>query len=206
MAGSSSKTIYLNFIEDARINEMSVVSYKMFFYILKFCELYSAVMISVLLAAVLLYLLQMIVLRIGLERADRARRLEEYEPTVSVIVAARNEEHCIQQCIDSLLKLEYPREKLEITIVNDGSTDRTREIAEMSTDNSAALKVISAMQGEGNLRGKANAISQGIDASSGEILMFTDADCTVPERWVKETVRYFDNGVGVVGGFTLLNA
>src|SRR5258707_4467994 len=145
----------------------------MFFYIQRFYELHPSIMIALLLAAVaIVYIVQMMVLRIGMERADRARRLEEFEPTVSVIVAARNEEDSIQHCIDSLLALEYPDGKLDITIVNDGSTDRTKEIAELSSGGAACVRVISAIPGRGNLLGKANAVSQGIDATSGEILMF----------------------------------
>ena len=56
------------------------------------------------------------------------------------------------------------------------------------------------------MRGKANALAQGIHQSSGEILLFTDADCTVPRQWVRTTVQYFTDDVGVVGGFTLLKA
>ena len=66
--------------------------------------------------------------------------------------------------------------------------------------------MITAVPGKGNMRGKANALAQGIRQSSGEILMFTDADCIVPPRWVRKTVQYFTDEVGIVGGFTLLKA
>jgi len=147
----------------------------------------------------------MLILSIGIEKATQAPRVEDFEPPVSIIVAARNEECYIQSCIESLSKIDYPSAKLEIIIVNDGSTDRTAGIVESYTAANASIKLVTASKGVGNLRGKANALSQGIHVSTGEILMFTDADCTMPNTWVKETVKYFKDNVGIVGGFTLLN-
>src|SRR5262249_33713215 len=98
------------------------------------------------------------------------------------------------------------REKLEAVIVNDGSTDRTREIAEEMARSHTWMKVISTHHGEGNLLGKTNAVSAGIDISRGEILMFTDADCTIPPEWVREAVKCFDEKAGIVGGFTILES
>ena len=163
-------------------------------------------MITLLLAiATIAYVLMMLFLSIGLNRADRAKTVENYEPRVSVIVAARNEEEHIGRCIESLFSIEYPRDKLEIIIVNDSSTDRTADILE-EYRRSKSFRVLRTKPGEGNLRGKANALAQGIEASSGEILMFTDADCTVNPDWIRQTIQFFSQEVGVVGGFTLLRA
>ncbi|HTK82659.1 MAG TPA: glycosyltransferase [Bacteroidota bacterium] len=161
---------------------------------------------TLLVGIILLYLIMMLVLRVGMERSTQAVGAKDYEPHVSIIVAARNEEQCIQQCIESLLKIDYPWEKLECIIVNDGSTDRTAEIAGRFAANDKRIKLLLANPGTGNLRGKANAVAQGIEASKGEILMFTDADCTVPATWARNTVQYFNDHVGVVGGFTVLHA
>ena len=152
------------------------------------------------------YVLLILYLRIGLERADKAQCVEGFEPTVSIIVAARNEELYIADCVTSLSHLDYPSDKLEIIVVNDGSSDRTREIAESYKPLHPHIRVITTTPGEGNLRGKTNAVAQGIDVSSGEILMFTDADCVVPAEWVRNTVKYFDEKTAIVGGFTLLEA
>ncbi len=148
----------------------------------------------------------MVYLKVGLIRAYRTKRNNSFEPKVSVIVAARNEEAHIGACIKSLIRLDYPREKLEAIIVNDSSTDRTSEIAEDLAHNHSWMKVISSRAGEGNLLGKSNAVSAGIDVSHGEILMFTDADCIAPPEWVRETVKCFDEQAGIVGGFTLLES
>jgi 1,2-diacylglycerol 3-beta-glucosyltransferase len=155
-------------------------------------------------AAALLYVAELLFLRLGLSRADAAVSNHGSTPAVSVIVAARNEERLIGACITSLLELDYPAGQLEIVVVNDGSTDRTLEIATSFLSSHPQLKVISATPGRGNLRGKTNAVAQGIKASRGEILLFTDADCQVPRGWVTETAGLFDERTGVVGGFTLL--
>ncbi len=161
---------------------------------------------TVIILAVALYLIELTYLKIGLAMADKHTERTGYEPTVSIIVAARDEEQFIGECIDSLLKLDYPVEKLEIIIVNDGSTDRTNDIIESYIRKGAHITGISTTPGTGNLRGKTNALAQGIDRSTGEILMFTDADCRVSESWVRETVKSFHEDTGIVGGFTVLDS
>lgn len=161
---------------------------------------------TILVIATVAYVLEFLFLRMGLDRSDRLKKNPGYAPSVSIIVAARNEEQYIESCLNSLTQLEYPREKLEIIVVNDRSTDRTSEIIEPFAERYPFIKMFSTRQEEGNLRGKTNAVAHGISVSSGEILMFTDADCTVPRKWVQETVQYFDEKTGVVGGFTVLNA
>lgn len=155
---------------------------------------------------ILLYLLELLILRIGLNRADRISVRESYTPRISIIVAARNEEDFIGDCVHSLLKVDYPKDSLEIIIVNDGSTDRTAEIVTSIAKDNSHIQLVSSIPGSGNLKGKANALDQGIAQSTGEILMFTDADCTVQSSWVKETIKYFTPEVGIVGGYTILEA
>ena len=161
--------------------------------------------IHILLVASFAYILEILLLRIGLGKANRFAKKSDFEPTVSIIVAARNEERQIEQCLSSLLQLDYPRDKLEIIIVNDLSNDRTPAIIEEYVRRHGCVKMVTTLPEEGNLRGKTNAVAAGIDASHGEILMFTDADCVVRQEWVSETVRSFDERVGIVGGFTLLD-
>lgn len=161
---------------------------------------------TILIIALIIYLLELLFLQIGIIKANRVPTFNTYEPTVSVIIAARNEEKFMGDCIDTLLKLQYPSEKLEIIIVNDCSTDRTPEVIHSYMEKHPSLKMITTIPGSGNLQGKTNAITQGIEASTGEILLFTDADCRVPPNWISQTVRYFGKDIGIVGGFTLLDA
>ena len=128
-----------------------------------------------------------------------------YRPTVSIIVAARNEETRIGACISSLLSLSYPRHLLEVIIVDDHSTDRTSEVVQKHLAGDRTFRLVQAGEPAGALRGKVNALVAGIEQASGEILLFTDADCVVPAGWVENTVQYYaDEDVAIVAGFITL--
>lgn len=127
-------------------------------------------------------------------------------PKVSVIVAGRNEEQNIGSCINSLLNLNYPKELMEIILVDDFSSDRTLEIMTDLTKDNPVFKVINSnKENTGNLRGKANAINTAIEICTGEIIVSTDADCVVPSGWVHETVLYYSQNTAMVCGFTLID-
>jgi cellulose synthase/poly-beta-1,6-N-acetylglucosamine synthase-like glycosyltransferase len=151
----------------------------------------------------LLYLAQCALFTYGLLKA-RFDKDPFSQPRVSIVTAARNEEHNIAACIESLTRLEYPKDKLEIIIVDDNSTDATSNIIRGFADKHSNVKALNGNQTVGNLRGKANAIAQGIDMSSGEIIFMTDADCVVPPSWVQTTVQHYTDDIGVVAGLTLL--
>jgi len=153
-----------------------------------------------------LYLIELLILIAGLRKAARAGRDAEGLPAVSVIVAARNEEQYIGDCIASLIALDYPEDRIEIIAVNDGSTDRTADVMNSFIGQHPNFRIISTEPGTGHLRGKTNALVQGISSSKGEILMFTDADCRAPSTWIRDTVKRFDDRTGIVGGFTLLGS
>ncbi|MBL8007890.1 MAG: glycosyltransferase [Ignavibacteria bacterium] len=155
----------------------------------------------------ILYFLIHIVLFRGLRKSFSLNILPgTVYPKVSVIVAARNEEDNILKCIESLAEINYPEELLEIILVNDKSDDRTFEIMKNSERLHPSFKVINSHKNESpNLKGKANAIDNAVDISTGDIILMTDADCTVNPEWVKNTVRYYIPGTGMVCGFTLMN-
>ena len=130
-----------------------------------------------------------------------------YRPFVSIIIAARNEEQNIGNCLQSLSTLSYPRDLFEIIIVDDRSADSTASIVRTFAADHPWAKLITAEPGSGEIQGKTNALTQGIDAAKGEILLFTDADCIVRPEWIERTVSYYaDESIGVVAGFTELRA
>jgi glycosyltransferase involved in cell wall biosynthesis len=91
-------------------------------------------------------------------------------PVVSIIVPARNEEACLRVCLPSLV--EQTGVTFEIIVVDDGSTDRTREIAESF----AGVRVVDTGPLPQGWSGKNNAVTAGVRLAKGEWLLFTDAD------------------------------
>lgn len=128
---------------------------------------------------------------------------EDKLPSVSVIVAARNEENNILSCLESLNNLVYPKDKIEIIIVDDASTDKTNQfISDFITDKPKFILLKLIEESNGNLKGKTRAMSEGIKASSGEIILTTDADCVVNPLWAKTIASYYQDNVGLVNGYT----
>jgi cellulose synthase/poly-beta-1,6-N-acetylglucosamine synthase-like glycosyltransferase len=135
-------------------------------------------------------------------RQDRAA--EFYEPSVSIIVAARNEEDNLPECLSSLAQIDYPAEKLELVLVDHDSEDSTYAILDDFARNRKRCAILHTAALGPPLSGKAAAVSQGIEMSSGEIVLLTDADCAVPNTWVRSIVAAFSEGIDAVGGFTAL--
>lgn len=128
---------------------------------------------------------------------------EEELPSVSVIVAARNEEGSIAACLESLNKLIYPENKIEKIIVDDSSTDCTGELIKNFIIDKPYFKLLQLEEDiDEKLKGKVRAMSEGIKISSGEIILTTDADCVVNPLWAKTIVSYYVGNVGIVNGFT----
>lgn len=134
--------------------------------------------------------------------------LDENElPTVTVIVAARNEEKNIQSCLESLSNLIYSDDKLEIIIVDDESNDSTVSTVEEFIGNKAKFKLVQLENSkESILKGKVRAVAEGIKEANGEIILTTDADCEVSSSWVKTIASYYKDDVAVVNGFTTVSA
>lgn len=147
------------------------------------------------------YVLLILLFIAGLFRL--AKHQNHTQPIVTVIIPARNEENNIQACLNALACQTYPRNKTQIILVNDHSTDNTVEQAQTSTlDN---LKIISVDQ-QDHLCPKKNAIHQGIMASHGEIILTTDADCRPEPEWITHTVKCFIPQIGMVMGYAPLHA
>ncbi len=108
---------------------------------------------------------------------------------ISVIIAARNEEHNISACIESLQRQDYPKELFEVIVVNDQSEDATSEIIERYEQ----LRIIDLKQlittGKG---GKKEAVSLGVSKAKGDFILITDADCMVPPAWIREFNKCFN--------------
>ena len=107
---------------------------------------------------------------------------------LSVVIPFRNEEKNLPTLIDTLRKLDYPKDRFEILLIDDHSTDRSGMIAKQLTGNLPNFKIISASSA-----GKKLAIAQGVEVSRGEIIVTTDADCELPVQWLKSINKQFQN-------------
>jgi cellulose synthase/poly-beta-1,6-N-acetylglucosamine synthase-like glycosyltransferase len=149
----------------------------------------------------ILYLLQVGVLLYGLRRTkDNAGAT--FRPFVSVVIAARNEEINLPECLDSLVRQTYPADKFEVIIADDGSTDQTAAVCTEYARMNANIKPFHTVENP-HLPGKPNALDQAINRAQGEVVMITDADCTVPPTWIEATAQRYTPEVGLVGGMTL---
>lgn len=126
-------------------------------------------------------------------------------PFVSVVVAARDEEENIGECLTSLLDQSYPKDKFEIIVVNDHSTDGTEGICLAFAEKHPQIVYMKAQEDK-MIRGKANALDQGVRRARGDVVLLTDADCTVPSTWIEWTAKRFADKVGIVGGVTIQKA
>ncbi len=151
------------------------------------------------LIVVAVYAIETLVLVIGIQRKFPTKQWAEL-PLVSVVVAARNEEHNIVRCLESLVNLDYPKEKLDIIIADDYSTDRTAEIIQDYAKRFPFVRYHAVQASD--IKGKGNAIHQAVLISTGEFVLMTDADCTVQPTWAKETIKYFTDETGLVCGIT----
>jgi cellulose synthase/poly-beta-1,6-N-acetylglucosamine synthase-like glycosyltransferase len=147
------------------------------------------------------YLFQLITYSIGVFKSYNEKTYN-FTPKVSIIIAARNEEANIGNCLLSLSKVDYPKDKIEIIIVNDHSEDSTQEIIDKHKNLFSNFQsIVPEIRGR-HLIGKTNAIAQGIEVSSGEIIITSDADCIFKTSWIKDIVKYYDDKTGIVCGFT----
>lgn len=114
---------------------------------------------------------------------------------VSVIIPAWNEEEMIGRCLNSLAASCYPEDAFEVVLIDNGSTDRTLEIAQAF---STQLKLTILQKPGVNISALRNL---GAATSKGEILAFLDADCSVPTNWIENAALHLaSEPSGVIGG------
>ncbi len=109
-----------------------------------------------------------------------------WTPFVSIVIPAYNEEEYIEKCLNSILKLDYPRKNMEIIVVDDGSTDSTYKKAQKY--GKKGVKVLRKKNG-----GKGAALNYGIARAKGELLITMDADSHATPGVLKELIPYFDD-------------
>jgi cellulose synthase/poly-beta-1,6-N-acetylglucosamine synthase-like glycosyltransferase len=128
-------------------------------------------------------------------------------PTCSLLIPAHNEEKVIARTLEAMLALRYPRERLRIIVINDGSSDATKAIVERFASADSRVEVFDVPQGEGG-RGKSRALNFALERVSSDLLAVYDADNTPDSDslhyLVGELMR--DSGLGAaLGKFRTVN-
>lgn len=113
---------------------------------------------------------------------------------VSVIIAARNEQQDIGNCLTSLVNQNYEPSLFEIIVVNDFSSDATETVVNtfMQTHKNISIRLISMRDvlADGS-SSKKRAITEGVKIAKGELILTTDADCMVKNSWIKTVAAYY---------------
>jgi mycofactocin system glycosyltransferase len=128
----------------------------------------------------------------GYLKLERIAGIDAY-PLISVIIPVRDQPGDLGECLHSLANLDYPKDNLEIIVVDDGSRKDVSEI--ITSENIRFIRHDKSL-------GPANCRNIGAEYASGDILAFLDADCMAGENWLGELVPFFGvAGVGAVGGY-----
>ena len=139
------------------------------------------------------------ILALGILRTPRARKLSDAElPPISVLVAARNEERDLLRCIASLERLDYPRDRLEIWLIDDRSTDGTPRIIAEACARDGRFRALDTRGYQTTLRAKARAIALGAQHATGRWLFILDADAAVKPGWLRGMLGRTSESTGLL--------
>lgn len=128
----------------------------------------------------------------GLLVRDETFEHETYPP-ISIIIPVKNRPRDIRDCLSSLEALDYPRDKVEVIAVDDGSTDSTTQVMQ-----AFQIKAISLRQSIGASACRNLAARE----AKGDLIGFIDSDCVPRPGWLRELVPYFEEEtIGIVGGY-----
>jgi len=132
----------------------------------------------------------------------KKQKLKNY-PTVTIAIPAFNEEKTISKTLKSVLNLSYPKNKIEIIVVNDGSTDKTVEIVEKFSKKRKNIKLINQKN-----KGKAAALNAALKIALGEFFACLDADSTIIKRSLTLMLPHFSQPktASVISGLKVNNA
>ncbi|MCX8179091.1 MAG: glycosyltransferase [Candidatus Aenigmarchaeota archaeon] len=109
------------------------------------------------------------------------KKYKDFQPNVSVIIPAHNEQDSIKETIQSVLDSDY-KGKIEVIVVNDGSTDKTAEIVRSMKNSKIRLL-------HTNHVGKARALNYGVSKAKYEYILFLDADSSLEKQTIKEIIK-----------------
>lgn len=163
----------------------------------------DTVFLFLLIGLAVFYAAALMILRSGLRKlSTQAPQGESHRalPSVSIVVAARNEAHNLPRLLSCLTAQDYPSGQLEIIIVDDRSDDATGSLLEEAARRHSHITPLRVTDLLPDVAPKKRALDLAIRSAKGEIILLTDADCTPPPTWARTMVQYYQDGVaGVVG-------
>ena len=127
------------------------------------------------------------------------------KPTVSAIIAARNESNNIGKCVTAILSQSYPPELFEVIVINDRSTDDTVDIVKKISEADSNVKLYNIDEAPAGIHPKKYALTIGVEKSSGDLIFETGSDVTFGSDWINSTVERFTSDVGLVVGVSNIN-
>jgi cellulose synthase/poly-beta-1,6-N-acetylglucosamine synthase-like glycosyltransferase len=128
-------------------------------------------------------------------------------PRVTVLIPAHNEDKVISYTVEAMLKLDYPSDKLDVLVINDGSTDRTAEITSSYVERDSRVRLYNVPKGEGG-KGKSRALNLGLKQTDAKFIAVYDADNTPDPSALKYLMAQLitDETLGaVLGKFRTIN-
>ncbi len=126
-------------------------------------------------------------------------------PKVSILIPFRNEEKNIPVILESIRRLDYPPESLEVLLGNDASEDDTADLLQAFAEERDYVRLIhlNKQDRESELKGKPRVLARLAGEAKGEYYFFTDADIELPENWIRAMLSQFSTDkIGVVVGVT----
>jgi len=123
-------------------------------------------------------------------------------PSISVLLAARNEQENIERCLNSLVSLDYPMHKFQILVGDDASEDVTWRIINEYQMKYPFIQSFLISEQIGEQKGKANVLAQLAQKATGDFLLITDADMQLPSNWIHAMLSAMEENVGLAIGVT----
>jgi len=137
-------------------------------------------------------------------KGQQTAELTEELPFISILLAVRNEVHNVSQTLESIEEMDFPADKFEVLMGDDQSSDGSTDILKRWAEENPHFKYIAIEEGVGDMTAKANVLAQLEKHAKGDYLMFTDADISVPEAWVKKHLACLKDNTGIQSGFTII--
>ena len=160
------------------------------------------IVVIILLALTVYYCLSVFYLFLGLFRLPPCNNNEKKYHFITVIIAAHNEEKHLAECLQCIAGQDYPKEKYEVIVADDRSTDNTPRIIGKYCRENKNFKSVRVDISEKYIP-KKTALINGLDIAEGEIIASTDADCTQPVTWLSSLNACFRDDTGLVIGHTV---